>query len=189
MKNKMLLIIDAQYDFINGSLAVKNAEAKMTDLAEFINKSNDEYKCIVFTADNHPNNHCSFTDEGGQWPPHCRKHTKGAAIYEPIYNAVVNKKIKFDILTKGCLSKKEEYSIMDNNLSRYAILYMIKNNDIDSIDICGIANEYCVLQTVKDLNEKFNLGNKLNILMDYIAAIEDDNVLINYCKKNNLNIK
>ena len=64
-KNKILLVIDAQYDFINGSLAVNGAEEKMSKLADFINKNGSKYKMIILTADWQSVNHMSFIVNGG----------------------------------------------------------------------------------------------------------------------------
>ena len=86
--NKLLLVIDCQYDFINGSLAVKGAGPTMDRLAEFIKENGASYKKIVLTADWHPLTHCSFKDNGGTWPKHCVQYTQGAAIYQPIIDTL-----------------------------------------------------------------------------------------------------
>ena len=58
VSKKMLLIVDAQYDFINGSLAVKGAPAIMDSLAQYIAAQDTNlYAQIVMTADYHPANH------------------------------------------------------------------------------------------------------------------------------------
>ena len=74
---QLLLIVDPQNDFINGSLAVAEAEAKMQALASYIATNAERYQAIFVTMDSHPANHCSFADNGGIWPPHCVLHTPG----------------------------------------------------------------------------------------------------------------
>ena len=74
---QLLLIVDPQNDFINGSLAVSEAEAKMKALASYIATNAERYQAIFVTMDSHPANHCSFADNGGIWPPHCVLHTYG----------------------------------------------------------------------------------------------------------------
>lgn len=187
--NKILLIIDAQYDFINGKLAVAGAENRMVQLADYIQKYGYEYKCIIMTADWHPQEHCSFVENHGEWPKHCVQHTSGAAIFQPIIDAIDNIKGNSMILEKGNISSKEEYSILENYFSSKKLLRYLASNDINQIDICGIANEYCVLNTVKDFTEKYNLGDKLKILINFVAAIKDESVLINYANNNNLKIE
>ena len=85
----LLLLVDVQYDFINGSLAVEGAPAVMDALAAHIGEQpQDAYHTIVMTADYHPYAHASFKDNGGLWPVHCVQHTHGASIYQPVFDAV-----------------------------------------------------------------------------------------------------
>ena len=64
-------IVDAQTDFMTGSLALKYCPAKEDgeEIVPFINqiiddnKKNNKYKMIIFTYDYHPKIHCSFIDD------------------------------------------------------------------------------------------------------------------------------
>lgn len=183
--NKMLLIIDAQYDFIDGSLAVTSARDKMIALFDMLEKKKNDYDCVVFTADWHPFNHMSFIKNNGSWATHCVQYTSGAAIFNPLLH-VVSDKEKVFVLTKGEDPTTEEYSILANEKSRKELLEIIGKNDIHQIDICGIANEFCVFNTVKDFVETSEHKDKLCILKDYIAAIENENVLFDYAKDNSI---
>ena len=49
MAKKLLLVIDAQYDFIFGSLAVNGADKMMEDLASYIKDSGKGYESIIAT--------------------------------------------------------------------------------------------------------------------------------------------
>ena len=72
---KLLLLVDVQYDFINGSLAVEGAPEVMDALANYIGaQPKGLFDTIVMTADFHPYEHSSFKDNGGLWPVHCVKH-------------------------------------------------------------------------------------------------------------------
>ena len=179
-EKKMLLIVDCQNSFINGEMAVEGAEEKMIALAKYIRKN--KYDIIIMTADWHPVNHSSFK----MWPPHCIQHTVGAAIYPEVFNAATETCNNVRVLTKGDVSSKEEYSLMDNYLSSKSFMRYVDSNNIKTIDVCGLVNEYCVLSTVKDLTEKYNQGDKLCILVDYVAAIKDENVLLNYIDEKGL---
>ena len=77
MAKKLLLVIDAQYDFIFGSLAVNGADKMMEDLASYIKDSGKGYESIIATADWHPITHCSFKENGGEWPMHCVAYSNG----------------------------------------------------------------------------------------------------------------
>ena len=106
MKN-ILLIVDPQNDFITGTLAVKEANEKMMQLASYIKQHNYDY--VYITLDSHPQNHCSFEENGGIWPIHCVLETNGWKI--PKYLSQVLKDVYSLYFLKGTHSNKEEYSI------------------------------------------------------------------------------
>ena len=56
------------------------------------------------------------------------------------------------------------------------------------VDVCGIAGDYCVLETIKGLR-KFIGDEYITILTDYTASIDGGEKLINYIKENDLNYK
>ena len=66
--SKILLIVDPQVDFVNGSLPVTGAAEAMDALAAYVKEHGNEYVARLVTADWHPYHHCSFADEGGMWP-------------------------------------------------------------------------------------------------------------------------
>ena len=183
-KKKMLLVIDAQNDFITGSLAVKDAKDKMLALSDYINKNANEYEYIVFTSDWHPLDHMSFVPNKGQWPVHCVAHTWGAALMKELTDAVINVNKDLIVLKKGMKTEKEEYSVMECDNSKIELINLVEDG-ITDIDICGIANEYCVNNSVKDIaqNEVISDLAKIHVLFDYVAAIADENVLLDTCKE------
>lgn len=183
---KALLIVDPQNDFINGSLPVENATEKMNDLAKFINGNKTNYKLVIITVDWHPFSHASFVDNGGKWPLHCVQHTQGALIYQPLMDTLIKCGIPFIVLTKGTNRNKEEYSFIENYVSKNKFNRVIKKHNITNIDICGIASDYCVFETVKDLHE--NIDKNLSILVNFTPHIEDDNKLKDYANKKNIDI-
>jgi nicotinamidase/pyrazinamidase len=83
MKN-LLIIVDPQNDFITGSLAVPGAVEAMDNLVDVLNTKSVEFSSIIVTIDFHPFDHCSFKENGGEWPSHCIQYTEGAAIYQPL---------------------------------------------------------------------------------------------------------
>ncbi len=185
--NNVLMIIDPQYDFITGSLKCKGAISKMTDLAYYIRENGKKYDSIVITLDWHPIDHCSFIENGGEWPMHCVAYTKGASVYQDIINRLPkDKKIYF--LTKGDMHNVEEYSIMKNLASYSLLTSFILNKENTTIDICGIAGDVCVLNTVKDLVEN-GFKDKITVLKDFIASVVTDEPLLNYANENDINVK
>ena len=107
MKN-ILLIVDPQNDFITGSLAVEGAKEKMMKLAEYINGDHPSYDYVCVTMDTHPEDHCSFKENGGIWPTHCVEGTWGAEIPNSMLNIG-----EWDIYSKGQFIHLEEYGAFE----------------------------------------------------------------------------
>lgn len=177
MGKKVLIIIDAQNDFINGSLAVKGAETQMKSLVKHLLENGSSYSSIITTMDSHPPKHVSFVDNGGIWPSHCVMNTEGWKLYSEIYDAITalgSQGVQSNVVYKGLSPDKEEYSAVDDEYNMSVINTICE--DADEIDICGIMSEYCVYETVKGLcnaqtNNPYN--NRINLLWDYIATADN----------------
>ena len=177
MMKKILLIVDAQYDFINGSLPVGGAEERMNALAEFVRQHDGDYDLKIATADWHPRSHCSFTENGGTWPVHCVQFTHGASIFQPLFDALYATKGDVLILTKGTLSDREEYSIMGNDKSRKVLQRLFKKKKgVEQIDVCGIAGDICVRQTLIDCFDEFG-REKFRVLTDFCPSLDGGKAL------------
>ena len=173
---KLLLIVDAQYDFINGSLPMDGAEKAMNALGAYLEKiPKGMYDNIVLTADFHTWEHVSF----GQWPVHCVAHTHGAAIWQPVLEAAYHSCKKTTVLTKGTLKTKEEYSILKNSVSRRKLLPLL--DAADQVDVCGIAGDICVLDTLKDLVAA-GYKEKLNVLRPFCPSLDGGKALEEWLK-------
>lgn len=187
MKN-ILLIVDPQNDFISGSLAVEGADEKMLKLSKYLNEKGNNYDKIYVTMDCHPENHCSFKENGGIWPKHCVINTDGTAIFKPLYSIV--KDISIRVL-KGTIFNKEEYSIFENEQEgkelTNEIKHIIKSDDDTFIDVCGIAGDYCVLETIKGLTELIN-NDHIYILEEFTASIDGGKKLLEYAENNDINV-
>lgn len=148
--HKLLLIIDPQIDFIYGSLPVPGAADAMTRLASFIREQGDSYSCKIVTTDWHPVNHFSFESNGGPWPSHCVQDTQGAAILPDLLKALNCTPGKVFILTKGLDPETEEYSVFRNSASNDAFRKIVAEYNINEVDICGLAGDVCVLNSLKE---------------------------------------
>ncbi len=176
LNNRLLIIVDPQVDFTTGSLAVAKGPEAMTLLAEAVEKGVwKKYNHIVVTQDNHPANHCSFVEQGGIFPPHCVQGTEGATVYPLLQEKLtaVSNDITIDYLTKGDSVDKEEFSIFRNEKNAAVLTKLIDNSQFDGIDICGIATDYCVFETTKDLMA-FYPANKIRIVTNCLAAVDDN---------------
>ena len=174
--NRMLIIVDPQVDFTTGSLATAKGPEAMDRLAAAIKKGVlRKYSYVVVTQDAHPENHCSFVEQGGLFPPHCVQGTKGMDVYPKLQKALDanGKDITIQYLQKGDLPDKEEFSIFQNEQSGAKLRRIIKKNKFEGIDICGIATDYCVYETTKDLMS-FYPANQIGIITNCIAAVDEN---------------
>lgn len=153
---------------------------------------NGEIDCdyIMVTKDFHPSNHCSFKENGGQWPPHCVKGTAGSCVYAPLWSVINNYAYRkdTDIFIKGDSPDKEEYSIFDNleSLSVISDILLDFESDPDNeIRVVGVAGDYCVYETICSL---IAMGYADNIIVDtkYIASIDGGDKLVELIKEYNL---
>jgi nicotinamidase/pyrazinamidase len=186
MKN-ILLIIDPQNDFITGTLSVQGAKEKMAKLAAYIDEVGHEYDGICVTMDTHPIDHCSFTTMDGQWPVHCVKETNGWRIPEVLSEVLKPRRVGFYF--KGTNPDFEEYSIFDNPDDGELLATFIKTlqNDDDEvyIDVCGIAGDYCVLETLIGLRDLIS-DDRISVLTEFTASIDGGDALDNFLQLNNI---
>lgn len=193
LPNRLLLIVDPQVDFTTGSLATKNGPAAMDYLAKALDQGAwKNYSWIIVTQDAHPKNHCSFVEQGGVFPPHCVQGTDGMNVY-PVLQEVLdnlmqnNYNLNIHYMQKGDLAEKEEFSIFQNEHSGEKLRRTIEEFEhFEGIDICGIATDYCVYETTKDLME-FYPAKQIRIVTNCLAAVDDnDTKLADLMKENGI---
>ena len=166
------LVVDMLYDFIDGSLACQNSVSAVKKCIEYINEN--PAQIVVYIADSHPRNHCSFIENGGIWPPHCIVGTKGHQVHEDFYKKVIrpeNRPNKLNILRKGENPAMEQYSGFEAK-SRFAVKlgeYLVSEG-VSDVVISGIATEYCVKETTGDLLEA---GFKVYVLEGALSYVDE----------------
>lgn len=138
---KILLVVDVQRDFIDGSLAVPGAEAIIPE----INGIKNGADLVYFTLDWHPKDHCSFKANGGQWPEHCVHYTLGASLADGLLDGLEEAKTRF--ILKGQYKEREEYGALAAVTASNQSLFLAG----DEVTVCGIASEFCVLETLKNV--------------------------------------
>lgn len=178
MKNSALVIVDMQYDFIDGSLACQNADNAVKETLKYIDsqtkgQGGEDHEIldtfpILFTRDHHPADHSSFTGFGGTWPSHCVAGTRGGEIHEALL-PYVNEELTFD---KGCDRTVEQYSGFEGmNSAGQSLGEILELLDTTDAYVCGIATEFCVRNTCEDL---LKAGFKVHLLKDCIAYVDHD---------------
>ena len=173
---KLLLIVDPQIDFINGSLPVPGAEQAMNDLASFVESKASDYALICVTCDRHPLRHSSFSDFGGQWPSHCVESSVGAAVWPPLMQALEKHPDFVRFLYKGESLDRDEYSIFQSSKGAAGMDSCIKVSGIEEIDICGLAGDVCVANTLRDALRIYP-HIRFNILHHFTASLDGGTLL------------
>lgn len=167
----MLLIIDPQVDFISGSLPVPAAAEAMDGLAAYVHEHGADYDHIIVSADCHPMNHSSFAEQGGQWPVHCVADSVGAAVWPKLMEALMAHAGRVKILHKGMERLKEEYSIFCNADARAELEQLVEDEQIGTIDICGLAGDVCVARSLSDGAELFG-ASRFRLLPQYAPSLD-----------------
>ena len=180
MKDSALIIVDMLNDFIDGSMACLNAKEAVNETAAFIDgktapeSGQDDENAILgqfpilFICDHHPADHCSFIENGGQWPAHCVTGTRGSAIHDKL-TPYVSEELTF---YKGCDKNQEQYSGWEGmNKAGQSVEEVLDLLDINEVYVCGIATEYCVKATAEDL---FKAGKKVTVLKDALGYVDRD---------------
>lgn len=110
-KKTTLVVVDFQYDFclLGAPLYVPGSDKALWNISHLI--ENKKVDRVIFTADWHPANHCSFKRNGGEWNDHCVQFSKGAAIHDLLLYGCIGAGIPYEVLTKGVLPSSEEYGV------------------------------------------------------------------------------
>ena len=177
MTDSALIIVDMLYDFIDGSLACHNSKNAVKETASFIDRmtadrSGDESEIldtfpILFVCDHHPADHCSFTANGGTWPPHCVTGTHGGAVHEML-QPYMKEGLTF---YKGCDRDREQYSGFEGaNKAGQSLGEILELMDIKDVYVCGIATEFCVKATCLDLEKA---GFSVHLLSSALAYVDE----------------
>ena len=175
MKNSALVVVDMLYDFIDGTLACQNAENAVKETLKQIDKltkgqGGEEHEIldtfpILFVRDQHPADHCSFTEHGGTWPAHCVAGTHGGEVHEDL-KPYVREELTFD---KGYDKSLEQYSGFEGlNTAEQTLGEILELLDTTDAYVCGIATEFCVKNTCEDL---LKAGFKVHLLKDCVAYV------------------
>lgn len=83
-KEKLLIVVDMQKDFVDGTLGTKEAVAIVPPAVEKVKKEKEKGTSIWFTRDTHGEDYLQ-TQEGEKLPvPHCIQGTAGWEIIEEL---------------------------------------------------------------------------------------------------------
>lgn len=136
---KILVVIDMQKDFVDGTLGTKEAQDIVPNVAAKIRKCQAEGAKIIFTRDTHYDNYLE-TQEGKKLPvKHCIIGTSGHEIVPELIE--FTDKI-FDKPTFGSLELME----------------YLKQENPDEVEFVGLCTDICVISNA--IMAKANLFEK-----------------------------
>jgi nicotinamidase/pyrazinamidase len=163
---RSLIIVDVQNDFCEGgSLAVAGGAAVAGAISEHVAGGHHEYAHVVATKDFHvdPGSHFSdHPDYAVSWPPHCVAGTTGADFHPNLDTRAVEA-----IFYKG--AHAAAYSGFEGvDDSGTPLADWLRGHDVDSVDVVGIATDYCVHATAADAAQA---GFGTRVLLDLTAGV------------------
>ena len=145
---RALIIVDVQNDFCEGgSLAVAGGAAVARGISSLLASAGRDYAHVVATKDYHidPGSHFSdHPDYLQSWPPHCVAGTNGADFHPDLDTADVEA-----VFRKG--AHAAAYSGFEGTDDQGTPLAdWLRRHDVDTVDVAGIATDYCVRATAAD---------------------------------------
>ncbi|MBP3439662.1 MAG: isochorismatase family protein [Tidjanibacter sp.] len=181
MGKNILVVVDYQYDFYHpsGALYVEGGERLYNNILRLI----PQFDGVVFTQDWHPLDHCSFKANGGIWPVHCVNNTIGAGIPVEMLQAARD----YTIFLKGCNTNKEEYGAFASPDFRSTVESVAKGREaeIESVVVCGIAGDYCVLETLKNIVGEIG-SERVKVFLDGVASIDGGTAIGAYMQEQSI---
>ncbi len=156
-----LIIVDVQKDFCpGGRLAVEEGDQVIPVLNKWIKQAQQNSAKILASRDWHPEGHCSFQQQGGEWPVHCIQESDGAEFH-PDLNLPENA----EILSKGTDINEDQYSAFHKT----DLAERLKKEGIERVWIGGLAEDVCVRQTSLDC---LNAGFEVHVLKDATRPVK-----------------
>ena len=159
----ILVAVDVQRDFIDGSLAVREGEqvvAPLNTIAETVRQHDGQ---VVFTRDWHPDETPHFVNFGGQWPVHCVAGTTGASFHDKL-----NVQPGDTIIDKG-MGQTDGYSgwegQSDTGETLETIITPRTPHEKVQVFLGGLATDFCVKATALDIAEHFQSDDQVSIYL------------------------
>ena len=127
---KILIVVDMQKDFVDGSLGTKEAQSIVPAVKDKIENFEGD---IIFTKDTHEEDYLN-TQEGQNLPVvHCIRGTAGHEIIEELQP-----------YTKRALAIFEKETFGSRKLAGF-LKELYKEKKIESIELIGLCTDICVV--------------------------------------------
>ncbi len=168
LNRNVIIAIDVQNDFINGSLAVPAGETVVKPLNNLAEAARDAGDSVVFTRDWHP----EHTPHFESWPVHCVQDTEGASFYPALHID------SGDIIISKGMGQTDGYSgvegVSDEGATLESIIAPQSPAEKVRVFIGGLATDYCVKATALDLAHHFADEPRVDLFLirDAVRAVK-----------------
>ena len=163
----LLVAVDVQNDFIDGSLAVTNGIDVVTPLNTLAHAVRRDLGRVAFTRDWHP----ATTPHFDTWPEHCVADTDGAAFHPDLQVK------EGDIVLNKGMGQTDGYSgiegVADDGTTLETMIEPVHRDEKVRIFVGGLATDYCVRATAVDLARRYEgLDNvSICVITDAMRAV------------------
>lgn len=159
-----LIVVDVQNDFCEGgALAVAGGAGVAARISEHL--AGGGYQHVVATRDYHvdPGEHFSDTpDFVRSWPAHCVAGSPGASFHPEL-----------DVSPISAVISKGAYSSGYSGFEGSTLTGWLREHDVDSVHLVGIATDHCVRASAVDAAAA---GFTTTVLLDLTAGVAQDTV-------------
>lgn len=144
---RILVVVDYQKDFVDGSLGFQGAEKLDDKICAKIKEYLDNGDAVFYTMDSHSNDYLN-TREGKQLPvSHCIIGTSGWELYGKVgellkdgYNSIMIKKSTFGVSPE----------VMTSEIFKFCA-----DTEVESVEFVGLVTNMCVISNVAVFQAKF----------------------------------
>lgn len=157
---KILIVVDMQNDFIDGSLGTEDAKAIVPRVCQKLKNEVDK-TLILFTQDTHPENYLD-TAEGKKLPVvHCVKNTEGWEINKEVMEAYKSNPNRIQMgggnsVLKGTFGSVHLARVIEDWIKFFKQNPNLKNNEpLEEIELIGLCTDICVVSNALLLKAYF----------------------------------
>jgi len=164
-----LVVVDVQNDFADpsGSLYVSGGEDVVPVINSEISNAREAGATVVYTQDWHPPDTPHFAKDGGIWPVHCVRDTKGAEFHPGLT-------VEGRVVRKGTDGEDgySGFTVRDPETGEEGstdLEPLLREKGIERLVVVGLATDYCVKATALDGVGK---GFATAVLTNAIRAVD-----------------
>jgi nicotinamidase/pyrazinamidase len=158
-----IIVVDVQNDFCEGgSLAVTGGARVAEQVSLHLGTSDVDH--VVATRDHHidPGHHfADHPDYVQTWPAHCVVGTSGVELHPNLDTTRIEA-----VFDKG--EYAAAYSGFEGAADGTALEQWLHERDVDTVEVVGIATDYCVRATALD---SVRLGFRTTVRLDLTAGV------------------